>query len=106
MSSRRWTIASTALFSLTAFAAGSAEPSGTTTKTPAPVFEKDVAPIVAKCAPCHFNGGVMYAKLPFDKPETIHSLGTRLFSRIKDEKSQAILRRFFESREAAKAASR
>ena len=65
--------------------------------TTAPItFEKHVAPIVAKCRPCHFPGGLLYAKLPFDRAETIRSLGTKLFTRIKDEKEQAILRRFLE----------
>jgi hypothetical protein len=69
----------------------------------APVtFEKHVAPIVAKCQPCHFPGGVMYAKLPFDRAETIRTLGAKLFTRIKDEKDQAIVRRFLESRPGKK----
>src|SRR6476620_2343545 len=29
----------------------------------------------ARCQPCHFSGGVMYARLPFDRPETIRTLG-------------------------------
>ena len=71
----------------------------TPAKAPAPVstvtFVKDVQPILEKrCQPCHFPGGTMHAKLPFDKPETINHLGTRLFSRIKDEKEQATIRAF------------
>lgn len=58
-------------------------------------FAKDIAPIVARCQPCHFAGGKMYAQLPFDKPETIRKLGAQLFSRIKGEKEQALLRKFF-----------
>lgn len=58
-------------------------------------FGKNIAPLVARCQPCHFAGGKMYAQLPFDKPETIRKLGTQLFSRIKDEKEQALLRKFF-----------
>ena len=70
-------------------------------------FEKDVAPIFASCAPCHFPGGVMYAKLPFDRAETIRSLGAKLFTRIKDEKEQATLRLFLEQKvERPKAAPR
>lgn len=52
-----------------------------------PIFEK-------KCSPCHFKAGVMHARLPFDKPETIARLGTRLFTRIRDEESRATIRRF------------
>lgn len=57
-------------------------------------FSKDILPLVSKCQPCHFAGGKMYAQLPFDKPQTIRKLGTKLFTRIKDEKAQALIRRF------------
>lgn len=36
----------------------------------------------------------MYARLPFDRPTTIRDLGVRLFSRIKDEQEQALIRIF------------
>ena len=36
----------------------------------------------------------MYDKLPFDKPATITRLGTKLFTRIKDEKEQKLIREF------------
>jgi hypothetical protein len=48
----------------------------------------------ARCQPCHFSGGKQYARLPFDRPETIKSLGTKLFTRIKDEKEQRLIREF------------
>jgi hypothetical protein len=36
------------------------------------VFEKDIVPILqAKCSPCHFEGGKMYVRMPFDKSQTI-----------------------------------
>jgi hypothetical protein len=58
-------------------------------------FKTSIQPILAKkCSPCHFAGGVMHARLPFDKPETIVKLGTKLFSRIKDEESRATIREF------------
>ena len=58
-------------------------------------FTRDVRPILEKrCQPCHFAGGTMHAKLPFDKPETIHHLGERLFSRIKKDGEQAVIRAF------------
>ena len=63
---------------------------------PKPVtFQKDIRPILEqRCTPCHFTGGKMYAKLPFDKPETIQKLGTKLFTRIKDEREQRLIREF------------
>jgi len=58
-------------------------------------FEKDITPILTgKCQPCHFPGGTMYGKRPFDKPATIVALGEKLFTRIKDEKQRAIIRAF------------
>src|SRR5213083_2839031 len=53
-----------------------------------PTFASDIRPILqSRCQPCHFQGGQMYEKLPFDKPETITKLGTKLFTRIKNESS-------------------
>lgn len=58
-------------------------------------FEKQVRPILeARCQPCHFPGGKMYGRMPFDRPQTIRTLGTKMFTRIKDEREQAILRAF------------
>jgi hypothetical protein len=58
-------------------------------------FTKDVQPLLqSRCMPCHFQGGKMYASLPFDKPETIVKLGDKVFTRIKDPQSQALIRRF------------
>lgn len=58
-------------------------------------FEKDITPILTgKCQPCHFPGGTMYAKRPFDKPATIVALGEKLFTRIKDEKQRAVIRAY------------
>ena len=58
-------------------------------------FALDIRPILqSRCQPCHFQGGQMYEKLPFDKPETITKLGTKLFTRIKDEDQQRIIREF------------
>ncbi|HEV7768459.1 MAG TPA: hypothetical protein VGQ76_25900 [Thermoanaerobaculia bacterium] len=68
--------------------------------TPAPPpqnveFGRDVQPILEKrCQPCHFPGGKMHAQLPFDKAETVDKLGTKLFTRIKKDDEQAIIRAF------------
>jgi len=62
-------------------------------------FQRDVRPILdARCQPCHFTGGKMYEKLPFDRPETIVRLGTKLFTRLKDEKQRAVIREFLAQR--------
>ena len=58
-------------------------------------FETQVRPILERrCNPCHFPGGKMYDRLPFDRPETIRVLGTALFTRIHDEEERAVIRAF------------
>jgi len=62
-----------------------------------PDFESEIKPIfAARCQPCHFQGGKVYDKMPFDKAETITRLGTKLFTRIKDEKEQRLIREFLD----------
>lgn len=64
-----------------------------------PNFDTDIKPIFqARCQPCHFQGGKVYDKLPFDKAETITKLGTKLFTRIKDEKEQQKIREFLDAK--------
>jgi hypothetical protein len=64
-----------------------------------PDFDTEIKPIFqARCQPCHFQGGKVYEKLPFDKPETITRLGTKLFTRIKDEKERALIREFLDQK--------
>jgi hypothetical protein len=58
-------------------------------------FATEVRPILeSRCTPCHFAGGVMYQRLPFDRSETIKTLGTKLFTRLKDENQQRLIREF------------
>ena len=58
-------------------------------------FDTQVKPIFeAKCMPCHFSGGQMYDRLPFDKPATIKKLGARLFTRIKEENDRRLIEDF------------
>ena len=65
-------------------------------------FETQIRPIFeGKCQPCHFAGGKMYAKRPFDRPETIVALGEKLFTRIKDEKDRALIRTFLAEQKRA-----
>ena len=60
-----------------------------------PDFHKEIEPIFrSQCQPCHFQGGKVYDKMPFDRPETINRLGTKLFTRIKDEKQKALISEF------------
>lgn len=58
-------------------------------------FDTQLKPIFqSKCMPCHFSGGKMYDRLPFDKPETIKKLGTRLFTRITDKNDRKLIEDF------------
>src|SRR5437867_12853404 len=51
-----------------------------------PTVPPDIRPILQpRCEPCHFQGGQMYEKLPFDKPETITMLGRKLSTRINND---------------------
>ena len=71
--------------------ATSAPPIGATR----PDFDKEIKPILqSRCMPCHFQGGKVYEKMPFDKPETVTHLGEKMFTRIKDEKEQRLIREF------------
>ncbi len=70
-----------------------------TAPSAAPVdFKTQIRPILEqRCQPCHFEGGKMYGRLPFDRPETITKLGTKLFTRIHDEKQRELIRQFLAS---------
>jgi hypothetical protein len=73
-----------------------AEKPASSTGTSAKVdFSTQIKPILeARCQPCHFSGGKVYAKMPFDRPETIKTLGTKLFTRIKDENERRLISNF------------
>ncbi len=82
-------------------------PVASVASAPAPVaahpvdFATQIQPILkSHCQPCHFEGGQMYERLPFDRGETIVGLGEKLFSRIKDEGEQKAIREFLAQEEA------
>ncbi len=76
-------------------------PSTSTNHTSVPDFDTQIKPIFqARCQPCHFQGGQVYDKMPFDKPATITRLGTKLFTRIKDDKEQKLIREFLDGSKA------
>ena len=58
-------------------------------------FITDIQPIlVSHCSPCHFPGGKMFERLPFNKAETVLLLNERLLKRIKDSKENALIKDF------------
>lgn len=62
-------------------------------------FKTQVQPILVKnCSPCHFPGGKLYEKLPFDKAETITSHKKGIVKRINDETEKNIIKLFIEQK--------
>jgi len=58
-------------------------------------FVKQVQPVLEKnCSPCHFTGGKMYEKLPFDKDTTFLNHNEAILKRIKEENENAVLKAF------------
>ncbi|MFZ6014565.1 MAG: hypothetical protein ACOYXT_29770 [Bacteroidota bacterium] len=48
-------------------------------------FKTDIRPILhSHCMPCHFPGGKMYSKMPFDSAQTIVDHAEGVLRRIKD----------------------
>jgi hypothetical protein len=60
-------------------------------------FKTQIQPILERrCSPCHFPGGKMYERLPFDTPSTILIKKESILKRIKDEAENKLLREFVE----------
>jgi len=54
-------------------------------------FTSQIQPILVKnCSPCHFTGGKMYERMPFDKDTTIINHQTGILKRIKGEENLLI----------------
>lgn len=54
-------------------------------------FVNQVQPIlVKKCSPCHFTGGKMFEKMPFDQDTTILNHEAGILKRFKDEENLII----------------
>ncbi|HEY5772713.1 MAG TPA: hypothetical protein VIS75_08790 [Chitinophagaceae bacterium] len=61
-------------------------------------FASQVQPILVKnCSPCHFTGGKMYERMPFDKDTTIINHQAGILRRIKGEEN-TLIRSFVEQR--------
>jgi hypothetical protein len=58
-------------------------------------FKTAIQPIFEKhCNPCHFPGGKMYEKMPFDNPKTILDHEAGILRRIKDAEENEQIREF------------
>ena len=54
-------------------------------------FASQVQPILVKnCSPCHFTGGKMYERMPFDKDTTIINHEKGVLKRIKGDENTLI----------------
>jgi len=54
-------------------------------------FSKQIQPILVNhCSPCHFPGGKMYQRLPFDKDTTIFNHEAGILRRIKGDDNTLI----------------
>ena len=61
-------------------------------------FASQIQPILVKnCSPCHFTGGKMYERMPFDKDTTIINHKTGILRRIKGEEN-ILIKSFVEQR--------
>ena len=61
-------------------------------------FKSMIQPIFEKhCNPCHFTGGKMYEKMPFDNPKTILSHEAGILRRIKEDAEVELIKKFLKS---------
>ena len=58
-------------------------------------FKTQVQPVMEKnCSPCHFPGGKLYQKLPFDNGEIIIAHKAAILKRIKNDEEVNMIRRY------------
>jgi len=58
---------------------------------PVQTYQADILPILAsQCRPCHFSGGKVYGRYPFDDYETVASLGLKLNTRLKGKDADVV----------------
>jgi hypothetical protein len=62
-------------------------------------FKVQIQPIfVKRCSPCHFEGGKMYERMPFDSAQTIINNSKGILRRIKDSTENALISDFVKNR--------
>ena len=60
-------------------------------------YKAQVLPILQKkCTPCHFPGGKMYERMPFDNSQTIISHEAGVLKRFKDDQEIALIKQFIQ----------
>ena len=62
-------------------------------------YQLKIQPILQKtCSPCHFPGGKMYAKMPFDNGKTIVDHQAGILKRIKDEQQVVLIKQYIQQK--------
>ena len=62
-------------------------------------YNSEVLPILQKkCTPCHFAGGKMYEKMPFDNSLTILSHEAGVLKRINEQSEAALIKQYIKQR--------
>jgi hypothetical protein len=62
-------------------------------------YQTQIQPLLQMtCSPCHFRGGKMYEKMPFDKGETIIAHEAGILKRIKDEQKVALIKKYIKQK--------
>jgi hypothetical protein len=60
-------------------------------------FKSSIQPILqSRCSPCHFPGGKMYGRMPFDSATTITAHREGILRRIKDSTENEKLKLFID----------
>ena len=74
--------------------------------TPAPAassppvaFADELKPLLQqRCGKCHFPGGRMHGRLPFDDEATVRTLGRdKLYTRIEDDEGRRVVNAWFDA---------
>ena len=62
-------------------------------------FATQIQPILQKnCSPCHFTGGKMYERMPFDASQTLLSHKEGILKRFKQEEDSSLLTKYIDQR--------
>ena len=64
---------------------------------PAHSYQDEILPILkSNCNPCHFSGGKVYDRHPFDDYKTVATLGLKLNTRLKG-KETAVMKEWIQA---------
>jgi len=76
-----------------------ASPPSRAADPPADTFTAQIKPILVEgCMPCHFPGGKMYDRLPFDDASVVAAHPEGVLKRIKDPEKKERIERWLASR--------